>query len=65
MNLSLSMASILTGELFTSTFDDFHVQGIVPTLSPVSGPLEGTSHGTWREEEGMTESKIAAKMSET
>jgi len=85
------MASTSTGEQFTSTFDDFHVQGIVPTTPlPPSHPflalwkehlteLTSSQAGrydtvinafvslaegspTWKEEEGMTESKIAANI---
>ncbi|KIM43442.1 hypothetical protein M413DRAFT_433983 [Hebeloma cylindrosporum] len=92
MALQLSMASPSTGELFTSTFDDFNGQGIVPTTpasashpflalwkehlaeltSNQAGPYDtvidafvSLTEGspTWREEEGMTESVIAAKMS--
>jgi hypothetical protein len=86
------MASPSTGEIFTSTFDAFDEQGIVPTTplppshpfhalwkehlaaltSTQAGPYEtvidafvalAEGSPTWREEEGMTESKIAAKMS--
>jgi len=92
MPLPFSTTSPSTGELFTSTFDAFNVQGIFPTTplprshpfftlwkehltaltSTLAGPYDtvidafvslAEGSPTWREEEGMTESKIAAKMS--
>ena len=91
MPLPFSMTFPSTGEVLTSTSDDFNVQGIVPTsplppshpfltlwkehltelTSTQAGPYDAVINAfvsvvegspTWREQEGMTASKIAAKM---